>query len=58
MSGRLIGPKTRNRIVEIFGARFGQSTNCLGSLGVIYAINYVLVCMRPEVTGNLMATPQ
>ena len=32
MSGRLIRPKTWDRIVKIFGARFGQSTNCLGSL--------------------------
>ena len=32
MSGRLIGPKSWDRSVEIFGARFGQSTNCLGNL--------------------------
>ena len=32
VSGRLIGPKTWDRNVEIFGARFGQSTDCLGNL--------------------------
>ena len=32
VSDRLIGPKTWDRIVEIFRARFGQSTDCLGSL--------------------------
>ena len=32
ISGRLIGPKTWDRNVEIFRARFGQSTNCLGDL--------------------------
>ena len=32
VSGRLIGPKTWDRNVEIFGARFGQSTDCLGDL--------------------------
>ena len=32
MSGRLIGPKSWDRSVEIFGARFGQSTDCLGNL--------------------------
>ena len=32
MSGRLIGPKSWDRSVEIFGARFRQSTDCLGNL--------------------------
>ena len=32
VSGRLIGPKTWDRNVKIFGARFGQSTDCLGDL--------------------------
>ena len=32
VSGRLIGPKTWDRNVEIFGAHFGQSTDCLGNL--------------------------
>ena len=32
MSGCLIGPKSWDRSVEIFGARFGQSTDCLGNL--------------------------
>ena len=32
VSGRLISPKTWNRNVKIFGARFGQSTDCLGTL--------------------------
>ena len=32
MSGRLIGPKSWDRSVETFRARFGQSTDCLGNL--------------------------
>ena len=32
MSGRLIGPKTWDQIVGIFGARFGQSMDYLGDL--------------------------
>ena len=32
MSGRLIGPKPWDRSVEMFGACFGQSTDCLGNL--------------------------
>ena len=47
VSDRLIGPKTWDRIVEIFGARFGHSTDVWAACGVIYAINCVLVCMSP-----------
>ena len=32
MRGRLVGSKTWNLIVGIFGTRFGQSTDCLGGL--------------------------
>ena len=32
MSGRLIGPKSWDRSVEMFGACFGQCTDCLGNL--------------------------
>ena len=32
VSGRLIGPKTWDQNVEIFGARFGQSTDYLSDL--------------------------
>ena len=32
MSGRLIDPKSWDRSVEIFGVRFGQSTDFLGNL--------------------------
>ena len=32
VSGHLIGPKTWDRNVEIFRARFGQSTDSLGDL--------------------------
>ena len=49
--GRLIGPKTWDRSVRIFGSRFGQSRHCYGLLWVffmiIYSINYALVFMRP-----------
>ena len=48
--GRLIGPKTWDRSVRIFGSRFGQSRHCYGLLWVfviIYSINYALEFMRP-----------
>ena len=32
MSGRLIGAKSWDRSVETFGARFGQSMDCLSNL--------------------------
>ena len=32
MNGRLVGPKTWDLIVGIFGIRFGQSMDCLGGL--------------------------
>ena len=32
MSGRLIGPKTQDRIVRKCGTRFGQFRDCLGGL--------------------------
>ena len=44
MRGRLIGPKTWDRIVGIFG----QSTDYLAAWVVICALNYVLMCMMPE----------
>ena len=48
MSGRLIGPKSWDRSVEMFGARFGPSTTVWVICMISYALNYVLVCMRPE----------
>ena len=45
--GRLIGPKTWDRSVRIFGSRFGQSRHCYGSFVIIYSINYALEFMRP-----------
>ena len=49
--GCLIGPKTWDRIVRIFGAIWivhGLCVDCVDYLVVIYALNHVLMCMRPE----------
>ena len=48
MRGRLIGPKTWDRIVRIFGARLDSPLTVWASCVVIYVLNHVLVCMRPE----------
>ena len=45
MSGRLIGPKTWDRSVEIFGARFGQSRDCLGRF-------FIKLCFGVYEAGN------
>ena len=39
MRGRLIGPKTLDRIVGIFGAILDSPTDCLGYLGCDLCIN-------------------
>ena len=56
MSGRLICPKTWDRIVGIFGARFGQSMDCLGDLCDNLCIYYDLVCMRSEMAMGFGST--
>ena len=55
VNGRLVGPKTWGRIVEKFGTRLGQSTDCLGGLCCVCVfflmldnMQIVLGCMRPE----------
>ena len=51
MRGRLIGPKTWDRIVEICLDIFCQSVAVGADFGVymiIYGINYALVRIRPE----------
>ena len=51
LNGRLICLKTWDRIIEIFGSH-GAAHNSLWAVWVvnyeIYAINHVLVCIRPE----------
>ena len=56
MSGRLIGPKTWDRIVKIFGVVFDSPRTVWAACGVIYAINCVLVCMRSEMAMKLGST--
>ena len=46
MSGCLIGPKTWDRIVGICEPVLDSVGTVLGGCVIIYAINYVLVCMR------------
>ena len=48
MRGRLIGPKTWDLIVGIFGARLDSPLTVWASYVVIYVSNHVLVCMRLE----------
>ena len=49
--GRLIGPKSWDRIVIIFGAIFTVHRLCVWTVGaacvMIYALNHVVMCMRP-----------
>ena len=50
--GRLIGPKTWDRIVLIYGTQFFTICVCSRTVwvsnGVIHAMNCVVVCIRPE----------
>ena len=48
MRGRLIGLKTWDLIVGIFGAHLDSPRTVWAACVVIYALNHVLVCMRPE----------
>ena len=48
VSGRLISPKTWDKIVEIFEAVLDSPRTIWDACVVIYALNYFLVCMRPE----------
>ena len=56
MSGRLIGPKTWDRIVGILGARLDSPQTVWAACVVIYALNHVLVCMRPGMVMELGST--
>ena len=47
--GRLIGPKTWDQIVGIFLAILDSPQIVWVAWVVIYALNHVLVCMRPKV---------
>ena len=46
--GSLIGPKSWDRIVGIFGAILDSPRTVWAAWVVIYALNHVLVCMRPK----------
>ena len=52
--GRLIGPKSWDRIVIIFGAIFTVHRLCAWTVWavcvMIYALNHVVMCMRPGST--------
>ena len=39
--------------MKIFGARLDSPRTVWASCGVIYAINYVLVCMRPDMAIDI-----
>ena len=49
--GRLIGPKTWDRIVWIYGTQITVrdfSRTVWVANGVILAMDYIVICMRPE----------
>ena len=50
MSGRLVGPKTWDQLLEYFEPVLDSVRTVLGGCVIIYALNYVLVCMRQEMT--------
>ena len=56
VSGRLIGPKTWDRIVGILGAHLDSPRTVWAACVVIYALNHVLVCMRPEMAMDFRFT--
>ena len=56
VSGHLIGPKTWNRNVKIFRIRLDSPRTVWAPCGVIYAINCVLVGMRPEMAMEFGST--
>ena len=49
---RLIAPKTWDRIVGIFGAILDSQRTVWATWDVIYALNHVLVYMRPRMAMN------
>ena len=48
LNGRLIGPKTWNQSVRIFGSRLGNLGTVMVSCVMNCAIIHVLMCVRPE----------
>ena len=56
MRGRLIGPKTWDRIVGIFGACLDSPRTVWAASGIIYVINCVLVCIMPEMAMDFGLT--
>ena len=56
MSGYLIGSKSWDRSVEIFGTVLDSPRTVWATCVIIYALNYVLVCMRPEMAMDFGST--
>ena len=56
MSDPLIGPKTWDRIIGIYGTRFGQFMGCFGGCVIIYAINYGSNVFGPEMAMDFGST--
>ena len=53
VSGRLIGPKTWDRNVEIFEPVLDNPRTVWATCMIIYAINCVLVCMKSEMAIDI-----
>ena len=56
MSGILVGPKTWTELLEYFEPILDSVGTVLGGCVIIYAINYVLVYMRPEMAMDFGST--
>ena len=59
LNGRLIGSKTWNRNVKMVGAFWtvrDSARTVWASWVLIYALNHVLMCMRPEMAMDFRFT--
>ena len=56
VSDRLIGPKTWNRNVKILRARLDSPRAVWAPWVINYIINYVVMCMRPEMAMDFEFT--
>ena len=56
VSGRLVVPKLGTELLEYFEPVLDNVGTVLGGYVIIYAINYVLVCIRPEMAMDFGST--
>ena len=56
MSGHLIGPKSRDRSVKFLEPVLDSPRTVWATCVINYALNYILVCMRPKMTMHFGST--